>query len=282
MPFPFLELPPELRNQIYRHCFQDWEKFEPVRFAPAPAARYRLRNREEEQAPVKRLPFRCYTRQDDGLLRHDDSDVPRNLLSILMACHQTNMEAGPIFYCAMQWCFRSLVALRMFLYQIGPKCRQHLSFISISHRYLEPLCVISDCFGMLATCDALSQLRINLKSGNLLYCYKMNPRPGTPGALKEPPGMDALRYLIRGIPNAIVQEHREARFSKTFSSQALPEAYVTAYAEELQRDLRRPKVQESDRWHSSGTTSEPTAQKLDGRWLLLNGPTFCTRGLSFS
>lgn len=259
-------LPGELRDQIYRDCLLEYSA---ILLSPI----------DEQCAAIPEpldtpLWARYFEVDNHSIVDFGHGWHQKGQLSILSVCHQIYKEAMPIFYYAICWQFPDPLALLAFLHQIGPRCRQHISKIAILYDDFDFHNDYKYCFTMLATCVALSYFKITLTSQSFNKPFDM-----TESCLIEP-----LRYSIRGVPNvSILCLDLEPVLRLPFSSPPLHlDLPWPIYMAELKHDLMRPKVQQSDRWHSSGTTSEPTLQRPNGSWLLLNGPTFSTEGLRTS
>lgn len=161
MPFPFLRLPGELRDQIYRDSLLESDLLHLVLDKGDP--------RKNILRAQWRISLRRYKLNHEGALLDDGRNMLSSLLSILRVCRKTYTEAMPIFFHAIRWGFTSPRVLLLFLHQIGPRCRQHLSHIAIWYQDSNPDSGLNDPFSgsgykdysvILASCGALSHFNI--------------------------------------------------------------------------------------------------------------------------
>ncbi len=264
----FFRLPRELRDQIYRDHLLEYSII-----TLSPREERCAIKLEPLDAPLMARYFEVDNHSIVAILRGIPCWVHQSQLDILSVCHQTYKEAMPIFYHAIWWQFWDPLALLAFLHQIGPRCRQHVSKIAILYDDFQFHNDYKYCFTMLATCGALSHFKITLTSQSLNKSFDR-----TASCLIEP-----LRYSVRGVPNVSIPfldwDPAYPACLNTLPRPLLLGLPWSIHMAELKHDLMRPRVQESDRWHSSGTSSEPTLQRPDGSWLLLNGPTYSIEGL---
>ncbi|KAI4139879.1 MAG: hypothetical protein L6R39_006067 [Caloplaca ligustica] len=146
VPFPFMKLPPELRNMVYQLHFAD----NYVKFTD-----YSCPNTGEDEAG---RPGRRVIRADGGLP-----------LYIAMASKTLYHEIMPFYLTDRFFFFAKIEYLGDFLAQIGPYNRQHLTEVGFDYEKIAATDMfdIREAFRLLGECPNLSKLRINIGAHHL-------------------------------------------------------------------------------------------------------------------
>ena len=168
-PFPFLKLPPELRNTIYNMVLDlPVSGVEPQRGNTAQPSSFRCLTRDictplqpEAWYHVPRRYFWHPPRAES--IEGSDQPCQRHL-SLLLANKQIYEEARPLLYSRNLFCFRSMSALNAWLCSLPIARRQHITRISLQ---FEPCSTMRDqALRMLATLPSLRKLQVHCIRGH--------------------------------------------------------------------------------------------------------------------
>ncbi|KAF1973872.1 hypothetical protein BU23DRAFT_598727 [Bimuria novae-zelandiae CBS 107.79] len=179
--FPFLQLPAELRNQIYSHCLHD------------PAGIYLFSTTQKFRRTVYRGTELAYcdgqpyssSQTTNSNLDDDEEDGPRpeqpsNVVqplvpALLAVCKQINAEAHEILY-SHEFHTKDTLALHSFLVDIGPRAATYLKKVTLGewgHGRGVHKAYNHSCFSALAAATNLEKFTFHG-----LLSWSKAPKPG--------------------------------------------------------------------------------------------------------
>lgn len=146
-PFPFMKLPPELRNMVYKYHFR------------RPHYRIGQSSYGEKEDCDAKLAGRCITRNSTGA-------VPAYLLRASKTIYN---EVMPLFFRDGTFSFEKIEDLGAFLARTGPCHRQHITSIEFDYEKVGATKIfdIHEAFRLLGQCPNLSKVSINIAAHQL-------------------------------------------------------------------------------------------------------------------
>ncbi|KAI9761631.1 MAG: hypothetical protein M1835_008143 [Candelina submexicana] len=170
-PFPFLKLPPELRNRVYEYAFLTERAIHIFEYV-----------RPTSDTKTLEGGFKALTlKRNGGLLRTN---------------RQINYEALPIRYCN-SFSFTFPCYLLRFLQRIGPFARAKIRGVQVGWHSTDSA---AEAFNLLGTCESLERLIVDI---NVYWLMESGQTQLT--KLRDTVGMNELRQ-IRGIKELTIQD----------------------------------------------------------------------------
>ena len=159
--FPFLKLPPEIRNEIYQHLFErdGWLKLRSANDANFPAPPWLLKTDSPREKMIKNR---------DHQRRHF------NWSAMTKVNRQMRMEAGPILYGQTKFEVPNKESLLRFLDVIGKTNVRRLKAISLADVRSIRTESADEVFSRLAKAKRLSTLKLCAENGPAFEYFKQS------------------------------------------------------------------------------------------------------------
>jgi hypothetical protein len=228
--FPFLDLPPEIRNMIYRYLLKSAKPIKPPGFQTL----YELRVR----------------------LSKDNRVIRDNKLGIACVCRQIKDEALAFYFGSNTFKFSYVQNMATFLYSIGGERRKHIRNISFDYSGLEAF----EAFILLGKCANLKQLHVNasmetMKGSRLATRDDLTTAPGLKKLL-EIRGCTEVTVSYGSIYGPYFGRHSEDNFRKF--ENLLKTELCKERLEPAEQDKKKPKA-------SKDNCKETKKCKLSGK-----------------